>query len=318
MERLYSQATAKGTQRSYRSGIRQYNLFCSQFSLPSIPTSERTLLLFATHLATRHLSSATIKVYMAAVRHAHITAGHHMIFDSQLTPRVQQLLKGIQKEFCITKPTRPRLPITPNIMAAIKRILHQQLTYQSTMLWAACCTAFFGFLRVSEFTVPSQQDYDPLYHLSLTDVLLDDRHATTTVRLYIKQSKTDPLRKGAYIYLTRTHQSVCPVQAIVKYLRVRGKQAGAFFVTSDGSSLTRTMFASALTKTLHKVNLNAKLYNTHSFRIGAATSANQAGVPDLHIKALGRWRSDAYQRYIRISPEALASMTKRLINQPDQ
>ena len=262
MKRLYSQATSKGTQRSYHSGIQQYNLFCSQSSLPSIPTSEKTLLLFATHLAMRHLSSATIKVYMAAVRHAHITAGHHTIFDSQLTPRVQQLLKGIHKEISTTKPTRPRLPITPNIMVAIKNILHQQPTYQSTMLWAACCTAFFGFLRVSEFTVPSQRGYDPLCHLSLSDITVDNRHATSTVRLYIKQSKTDPLRQGAYIHLTRTQQSVCPVQALLKYLQARGKQEGALFITSEGLGLTRTMFASALTKILRKLNLNAKLYNT--------------------------------------------------------
>ena len=66
------------------------------------------------------------------------------------------------------------------------------------------------------------------------------------------------------------------------------------------------------------LNLNVKLYNVRSFHIGAATSANQAGIPTLHIKVLGRWKSDAYQWYIRISPESLASMTKHLISQTDQ
>ena len=35
-------------------------------------------------------------------------------------------------------------------------------------------------------------------------------------------------------------------------------------------------------------------FNTHSFRNGAATSAKYAGVSDSHLKAFGRWRSDAY------------------------
>ena len=49
------------------------------------------------------------------------------------------------------------------------------------MLWAACCTAYFGFLRVGEMTVPSLDAYDPSVHLSLGDVALDSRTAPTIV-----------------------------------------------------------------------------------------------------------------------------------------
>ena len=170
---------------------------------------------------------------------------------------------------------------------------------------ACCCTAFFGFLYISEFTMPSQQSYNPLYHLSLLDIALDNRHAPTTVRLHIKQLKTDPLRKGAYIYLPKTNQQVCP---IVRYLTIRGRK--------KGHCLFWYMFASAVTKILYKLDLNAQLYNTHSFCIGPATSTNQAGITDFHSKTLGRWRSNAYQRYITISPASMASTTKYLISKP--
>ena len=108
--------------------------------------------------------------------------------------------------------------------------------------------AFFGLLRVSEFTVPSLHQYDPDIHLSLADVTLDNRCAPEIVQLhmYIKQSKTDPFRNGADIYLGRTHHNVCLVEAILPYPAIRGKQPGPLFVLADNTMLTRAIFTSAL------------------------------------------------------------------------
>jgi len=93
---------------------------------------------------------------------------------------------------------------------------------------------------------------------------------------------------------------------------VQGQQKGPLFLWPDGTMLTRHIFASALAKIIRNLNLSTQRHNTHSFRIGAAMSANQAGFTSHQIKALGRWRSDAYQRYTRISPNVLATLTKQL------
>ena len=73
------------------------------------------------------------------------------------------------------------------------------------------------------------------------------------------------------------------------------------------------MFSSALSN-LRELGLQASLYNTHSFQIGAATSAKEAGIPDVYVKKLGRWRSDVYQHYVRPSAPELASLSKELAN----
>ena len=62
-------------------------------------------------------------------------------------------------------------------------------------------------------------------------------------------------------------------------------------------------------KALDIAGVDAANYNGHSFRIGAASTAAANGMEDSMIKTLGRWESEAYQRYIKIPREELANYT---------
>ena len=180
-----------------------------------MPTTEDTLLLFVTHLAKQGLTHATIKVYLSAVHNLHVTAGLHKEFSDQLTPRLEMVLKGIKKEKSSTAP-RTRLPITVEIMSKVKEILNLKPTeWDNIMMWAACALAFFGFLRCSEFTVPSQDEYCPDTHLSPQDVAIDSRTSPTIIQVTIKQSKTDPFRVSCKLRLGKTGTDICPISAIL-------------------------------------------------------------------------------------------------------
>ncbi|XP_076072127.1 uncharacterized protein LOC143043832 [Mytilus galloprovincialis] len=73
-----------------------------------------------------------------------------------------------------------------------------------------------------------------------------------------------------------------------------------FFCHINGKSLTRFQFQTVLNKGLKFLSLNTSRFNTHSFRIGAATSAFMSGKTENKIKTMGRWMSSSFQRYIRI------------------
>lgn len=280
-----------------------------------MPTSQDTLLMFVSHLAQEGLSHTTIKVYLSAVRYQHITAGFYKEFSSHLTPRLEMVLKGIKKDTANQHNTRPRLPVTIEILAKMKAVLLcKPQDYNNIMLWAACCTAFFGFLRCSEFTVPSQVDYLPDTHLSLSDVAIDCKESPAMVQITIKQSKTDPFRQGVQICLGKTDKDICPISALLPYLAARGSCPGPLFIQADGAYLTRQHFTSLLTSTLQRAGIDDKRYTTHSFRIGAATSAKDAGISDVHIKMLGRWKSNAYQLYVRTPRNQLAKLSKQMVS----
>ena len=133
------------------------------------------------------------------------------------------------------------------------------------------------------------------------------------IQVTIKQLKTDPFRQGVDIYLGKTGKDICPIQAIVPYLIIRGAQPGPLFVFADGSYLTRQRFASLITSTLQRAGINDKQYNIHSFRIGAATTAKEAGISDVHIKMLGRWKTSAYQLYVRTPCDKLAKLSEQMV-----
>ena len=51
---------------------------------------------------------------------------------------------------------------------------------------------------------------------------------------------------------------------------------------------------------LERMGLPANQFAGHSFRIGEATAAAQAGLEDSVFQALGRWSNAAFMLYIRM------------------
>ena len=160
--------------------------------------------------------------------------------------------------------------------------------------------------------MPSDREYDPAVHLGRQDLAVDNPKHPGVIRVRIKQSKTDPFRKGVDLFLGRTSSDLCPVTALLRYLVVRGAKEGPLFMFSKGSFLTRQRFVTKVREALQKTGLEEAKYNGHSFRIGAATTAAAKGLEDSTIKTLGRWRSLAYLQYIKIPRHELAYYSKVL------
>ena len=64
----------------------------------------------------------------------------------------------------------------------------------------------------------------------------------TTISLLIKQSKTDQIRKGVTVVISKTGNELCPVSALLHYLALRGNKPGPLFQEEDGSPLSKPRF----------------------------------------------------------------------------
>ena len=223
------------------------------------------------------------------------------------SPLISYLFRGIR-----------RLPVIPQILRSLFctwSTWPEESRFDASMLWAACCLGFFGFLRSGEFTCPSREAFRS-HMLGPHDVTVDSHHNPSRVSVFLRRSKSDPFGTGVTIYIGRTGNIICPVSAILDYLVRRGRDPGPLFIFRDGSSLSRQKLVRQVHLALEQQGISHTGLSGHSFRIGAAMAAAQAGLEDSLIQALGRWSSPAYLRYIRTPLHTLAEASGHLLYQP--
>ncbi|CAC5385537.1 unnamed protein product [Mytilus coruscus] len=176
------------------------------------------------------------------------------------------------------------------IMRAVKRIQGEhnpkpRLPIPFQVLGRICNSLRAGVF--STFTDFSKH-FDSTVNLSVTDVEILDSYAI----LHLKTSKTDPFRKDVSIQLHKSDHTICPFSAIKKYIAIRKGREASFcfsdplFVKENGSALDRDFFIRSLRHVLDICGYNSSLYNGHSFRIGAITSAGSVNIQDHLIKLL--------------------------------
>ena len=311
-----SQALAKSTQSSYAHGAKVFRTFAAMCGVPKLVNNpelpfcdEEVLCYFVSHCVSHlHLSYPTIKLYLAGIRNMYIHwGGTNPLVHVSGRPlyKLEMLLRGVKKTQAQARPLRD--PITVNILNKLAQKLDHGYfgPYTDKLMKAACFLAFFGFLRCGEFTCPSY-DFDPGLHLCLKDVTVYPQF----IGVNIKVSKTDPFRQGCVIKLFKTGSPLCPYSALLQFLQVRhtfrNSSLEPFFLLPDFLPLTRGTFAKMLNELCRSTAISTSSLNTHSFRIGAATTAAANKTPEHLIQTLGRWSSDCYRRYIRTSDDLIA------------
>ena len=144
VQELFEAGIANSTQRVYKSGDKRYNEFCDRFNLTTYPVTESQLSYFVAYLFKEGLSAGTVKSYLAAVRHSQIAQGLGNPSINEML-RLEYIVKGLKRK-AQSSSTRPRLPMSPEILRAMKGAWRMDCDQnKSAMLWAASYTCFLGF-----------------------------------------------------------------------------------------------------------------------------------------------------------------------------
>ena len=199
IQHYFAKGLAPSTLRTYKSGQDRYIKFCVSIDVSPLPVCEDRLCSFAAFLADEKLKHRSIKTYMSAVRHLQISAGFPDPFAASIQmPRLEYVLRGIKRcEAEKGENGRERLPITSHILRQLREVWSSEEQHHDTkLIWAASTLCFFAFLWAGELSTHSAHAYDPDVHLCVRDIALDDPLSPTILQVSIKQSETDPFRRG--------------------------------------------------------------------------------------------------------------------------
>lgn len=193
-----------------------------------------------------------------------------------------------------------RMPITRPVLQSLIRSLKAVVSdsYERKLLQFLFLLAFHAFLRIGEICSRSLKRKENV--ITLADLFVPiDRD-----RIYVTLTKfKHSAKQGAQSITVKAyrHKQFCPVRACHIFLKVRGSNSGPLFQFASGKPYTRRAFDTKLRQCLNFCGFSTSVYKGHSFRIGAATDAAERGCSDAQIRTLGRWASDAFKKYIRIS-----------------
>ena len=306
--------------KGYGAALRKFHIFCDIFSIPEIrrlPASFELIHSFALWAATdpetlghilsseivfETVSVATVRKYISGIRAWHIAQGWPEPLSETDHRRIEWSLRGLQNRFGRrSRPVRP--PVTIPMLRALKLSLDLSNSFDACV-WAMAACAFWGMMRFGEVSVKSRSDFHPQKHLKRSDATIDfDSDGRRYARLDLPSAKTAATGEVQSVFLmTQSASDLCPIEALINMAAVTpAGSADPLFSWRDSQGDVRPMVKD---KALGRINsiLHAWGWGTafgHSFRIGGASFYLAQKVDPEIVRLAGRWKSMAYEAYIR-------------------
>lgn len=290
---LLQSSLAPATRHAYKLYWLRFCKFQSthnNLSHETMPANTNHIASFVSYLFLKQFSTSTILSHLSAIAFFHQCKGFP---DPTSHYIIRRMILGCKK----SRPSSDaRLPILLPTLHKLVDSCHTNLQhsyFKKCLFSSIYLTAFHGFFRIGELlpNTLKQSHHVVNFH----DISISRSAAAITLRHYKTQTSSNPVT----IFIKRT-PSYCPVSALESFIKLRGSMAGPLFLDSLGNPILMSAFRRQFSDSLRFCKLSPVHYKPHSFRIGACTQATMLGVPDDKIKQMGRWRSNAYRRYIRL------------------
>jgi hypothetical protein len=263
------------------------------------------------------ISVTVVRKYLAAIRAWHIAQGWPPPLSNEDHDRINWSLRGLEN----LQSNRKR-PLRPPITISMLRTLHLALNLNDPFeacIWAMALCAFWGMMRFGEVSVTSRSAFTASKHLTRKDAHFgNDLDGKPYARLDLPSSKTAKPGEIQSVFLV-PQEGLCPLEALQNLARV--VPAGPddpLFSWRDQHGIVRPMVKAKAIAHINSI-LSARGWGTafgHSFRIGGASFYLSQKVDPEIVRIAGRWRSLAYEAYIRAFEQIASRHLGGLLSQP--
>lgn len=289
VDRLSNADVSEATRQMYHKVWCNFNRFLLCFD--DLPTSwEEKLVLYASFQADIGNASATVASYISAIRYVLRHDGIELNNDSCKLASIIRACKLHNDVVSV------RMPIGFNlhnlILQEIDNIfLSQGQPYLSALYKAITVAGYYGMMRISELVGK--------HAVKAEDVKVSKNLLKRKVKIILRSSKTHHGGNPPQMIDIIPDQQIlgttnCPYNILSHFSLLRPRRAKLglrYFVFADGSAVTDRHYRTVLRKVIANLGLSPQAYNTHSLRIGRASTLFKRKLPVEYIKKAGRWKN---------------------------
>lgn len=294
---LLGMALDNSTFRAYTSHLNSYLSFCSLHHFPIDPTPD-TLAYFVTFMA-HHIQPRSVEAYLSGIvsqlepHFPHVRQSRHSIL-------VRRTLRGALHS--LGRPIQRKNPISRDDLLRVFNSMTHPLTHDDVLWVAQLHCGFYGLLRLGELVCsddPALRDLDKVSLRTSVSVSPID------FSFLVQRDKTDSRFEGSRIVIQHVLAGSDPLPLFTRYLSSRDAKFPLhpfLWLKSNGHAPTRSWFIRRLR------HFFPSAISGHSMRAGGATSLAAAGVSPDQIRAVGRWKTSTWERYVRKNPTLLQAL----------
>ena len=265
----------------------------------------------------RQVSAKSICKYVSSTR-----AWYKRFYGQELglgakASRIPDLMRGYAREID-QPPPRERHGCSAEALRKGLERRHADGSAAAVMWRAALTTGFCLLARGCEIALDEGEIPDPSQHLVPADVSFFSAGGGVHARMRMRKRKDLKVLRGkhAQVVLAGGGETFDAVWLLEQWLELRGRLGIAaeapLFCWPNGSGITVAELRVEVRAVMEAAGLDSSLFGAHSLRIGGATAALAAGVQPALIRLMGRWSSDVYEIYTRMSLEAALAVGRAI------